>query len=171
MPRHKGGREGVYAENGWHVSDAIDRRLHEKDIDNFDTFYATILEIFSTFNSALPGKHYDAPSRQEIRGLDGNFGFVIYDSVARNLFAAFGKNEGEKLMYWGLTADGSMVISDNLDIIKGSCAKSFAPFPNVSGKQGTKNCGNKSNNHEDQPYESNARAGRMAESKDIKSCI
>ncbi|KAM7265606.1 hypothetical protein ACFE04_003289 [Oxalis oulophora] len=46
---------------------ALYRRLHEKDIDNFDTFYATILEIFSTFNSALPGKHYDAPSRQEIR--------------------------------------------------------------------------------------------------------
>ncbi|KAM7255534.1 hypothetical protein ACFE04_008432 [Oxalis oulophora] len=45
-------------------------------------------------------------------------------------------------MYWGLdsegvlcgvqAADGSVVIFDNLDIIKGSCAKSFAPFPNAS---------------------------------------
>ena len=33
-------------------------------------------------------------------------------------------------MYWGIAADGSVVISEELELIKSSCAKSFAPFPN-----------------------------------------
>jgi hypothetical protein len=32
-------------------------------------------------------------------------------------------------LYWGIAADGSVVISDDLDVIKEGCAKSFAPFP------------------------------------------
>ena len=37
-------------------------------------------------------------------------------------------DEGVKL-YWGIAADGSAVICDDLDVMKASCAKSFAPFP------------------------------------------
>lgn len=32
-------------------------------------------------------------------------------------------------LYWGIAADGSVVISDDLDVVKEGCAKSFAPFP------------------------------------------
>lgn len=32
-------------------------------------------------------------------------------------------------LYWGVAADGSVVISDDLEVIKAGCAKSFAPFP------------------------------------------
>lgn len=39
-----------------------------------------------------------------------------------------GVDEGVK-MYWGIGGDGWLVISDNLEVIKASCAKSFAPFP------------------------------------------
>lgn len=40
-----------------------------------------------------------------------------------------GSDGGVKL-YWGIGgADDSVVISDNLEVIKASCAKSFAPFP------------------------------------------
>lgn len=38
--------------------------------------------------------------------------------------------DGGVSLYWGIAADGSVVISDSLEIIKASCAKSFAPFPN-----------------------------------------
>ncbi|XWS68730.1 hypothetical protein CRYUN_Cryun04dG0116700 [Craigia yunnanensis] len=39
-----------------------------------------------------------------------------------------GADEGIKL-FWGVAADGSVIVSDNLKVIKESCAKSFAPFP------------------------------------------
>lgn len=32
-------------------------------------------------------------------------------------------------LYWGIALDGSVVISDDLEVIKAGCAKSFAPFP------------------------------------------
>lgn len=39
-------------------------------------------------------------------------------------------SDGKIKLFWGLAADGSAVISDDVEVIKQSCAKSFAPFPN-----------------------------------------
>ncbi|WCJ27005.1 aluminum induced protein with YGL and LRDR motifs [Euphorbia peplus] len=68
------------------------------------------------------------PAHQVLRDLEGTFGFVIFDSKAGHVFAALGAEEGVKL-YWGVAADGSAVISDNIEVIKSSCGKSYAPFP------------------------------------------
>ena len=37
--------------------------------------------------------------------------------------------DGEVPLYWGIASDGSVVISDEKMLIKGSCGQSFAPFP------------------------------------------
>ncbi|KAE8727048.1 hypothetical protein F3Y22_tig00005929pilonHSYRG00108 [Hibiscus syriacus] len=45
-----------------------------------------------------------------VKDLDGSFAFVIYDSKTGTVFAALGSDGGVKLC-WGITADGSVVIS------------------------------------------------------------
>ncbi|XP_059671066.1 stem-specific protein TSJT1-like isoform X2 [Cornus florida] len=84
-----------------------------------------VIEAYRTLRDRGP-----YPAHQVLRELDGSFGFVVYDTKAETVFAALGADERVKL-YWGICADGSVVISDNLEVIKASCAKSFAPFPTV----------------------------------------
>ncbi|XVE82878.1 hypothetical protein DITRI_Ditri16bG0041000 [Diplodiscus trichospermus] len=46
------------------------KSLHEQfkdaEINDFDGFHAAILDVLNVINSALPGKHYDAPTRSEV---------------------------------------------------------------------------------------------------------
>ncbi|GMY37325.1 stem-specific protein TSJT1-like [Fagus crenata] len=85
-----------------------------------------VIEAYRTLRDRGP-----YPADQVLKDMDGSFGFVIYDNKAKTVFAALGANEDIRL-FWGIAADGSVVISDNLDVIKASCAKSFAPFPTGS---------------------------------------
>ncbi|GAB4831211.1 hypothetical protein Ancab_005221 [Ancistrocladus abbreviatus] len=82
-----------------------------------------IIEAYRTLRDRGP-----YPADQVLKDLDGSFGFVVYDRNAGTVFAALGADQRVQL-FWGIAADGSAVISDNLDVIKTSCAKSFAPFP------------------------------------------
>lgn len=82
-----------------------------------------VIEAYRTLRDRGP-----YPADQVIKDLDGSFAFVIYDSKVGTVFTALGSDGGIKL-YWGIAADGSVVISDDLQVIKEGCAKSFAPFP------------------------------------------
>ncbi|XP_021740557.1 stem-specific protein TSJT1-like [Chenopodium quinoa] len=82
-----------------------------------------VIEAYRTLRDRGP-----YPADQVLKDLEGCFGFVIFDQTAGTVFAAQGTDQRVKL-YWGIAADGSVVISDNLDVIKSGCAKSFAPFP------------------------------------------
>nr|XP_043609740.1 stem-specific protein TSJT1-like [Erigeron canadensis] len=68
------------------------------------------------------------PAHSVLKDLDGSFGFILYDLKAKTVFVSLSADGGVKL-FWGIAADGSVVISDNLSVIKSSCFKSFAPFP------------------------------------------
>ncbi|URE29090.1 Stem-specific protein [Musa troglodytarum] len=37
--------------------------------------------------------------------------------------------DGRVPLFWGITADGCLAFADDLDLLKGSCGKSLAPFP------------------------------------------
>ncbi|XP_022936793.1 stem-specific protein TSJT1 [Cucurbita moschata] len=82
-----------------------------------------LIEAYRTLRDRGP-----YPADQVLKELDGSFAFVVYDSRVGAVFAALGADGGVKL-YWGITADGSVVISDDVDVIKEGCAKSYAPFP------------------------------------------
>ena len=68
------------------------------------------------------------PAHSVLKDLDGSFGFILYDLKAKTVFVSLSADGGVKL-FWGIAADGSVVICDNLGVIKSSCSKSFAPFP------------------------------------------
>ncbi|KAG4960485.1 hypothetical protein AAZX31_13G225200 [Glycine max] len=82
-----------------------------------------IIEAYRTLRDRGP-----YPVDQVLKELEGSFGFVIYDNKDGTVFVASGSN-GHIGLYWGIAADGSVTISENLELIKASCAKSFAPFP------------------------------------------
>ncbi|XP_061349490.1 stem-specific protein TSJT1-like isoform X2 [Gastrolobium bilobum] len=82
-----------------------------------------IIEAYRTLRDRGP-----YPADQVLKELDGSFGFVIYDNKNGTVFIASGSN-GQIGLFWGIATDGSVVISENLELIKASCAKSFAPFP------------------------------------------
>jgi hypothetical protein len=82
-----------------------------------------VIEAYRTLRDRGP-----YPPDQVVKDLDGSFAFVVYDSKVGTVFTALGSDGGVQL-YWGIAADGSVVISDELHVIKEGCAKSYAPFP------------------------------------------
>ncbi|XP_020115127.1 stem-specific protein TSJT1 [Ananas comosus] len=82
-----------------------------------------VIEAYRTLRDRGP-----YPADQVVKDLSGSFAFVVYDNKAGTVFAAL-SSDGRVPLYWGIAADGSVVICDDRDIIKGSCSKSYAPFP------------------------------------------
>ncbi|PKA62932.1 Stem-specific protein TSJT1 [Apostasia shenzhenica] len=60
--------------------------------------------------------------------LSGNFAFVLFDRATSTVLVA-SDPDGKVPMFWGITADGSLAFADDVKILKGSCGKSLAPFP------------------------------------------
>ncbi|KAK8274965.1 hypothetical protein V6Z11_D10G107100 [Gossypium hirsutum] len=49
-----------------YVFKSLHEQFTESEINSFDDFHAAILDILNVISTALPGKHYDAPSRREV---------------------------------------------------------------------------------------------------------
>lgn len=84
---------------------------------------ALVIEAYRTLRDRGP-----VPADRAIRDLEGVFAFTVYDAATGAVFAALSSDSAIP-MYWGIAADGSAVISDELNIVKTGCGKSFAPFP------------------------------------------
>lgn len=82
-----------------------------------------VIEAYRTLRDRGP-----YPADQVVKDLNGSFAFVIFDNRAGSIFVALSE-DGEIPLYWGIAAEGSVVISDDVEIVKGGCGKSFAPFP------------------------------------------
>lgn len=68
------------------------------------------------------------PIDQVVRDLQGKFAFILYDCVSKNTFSAL-DTDGSVPFFWGADSEGNLVLSDDVQIVKKGCGKSFAPFP------------------------------------------
>ncbi|KAL9240786.1 hypothetical protein vseg_014964 [Gypsophila vaccaria] len=68
------------------------------------------------------------PPNHVIGHLDGDFSFVVFDKSTSTLFVA-SDQYGKIPLYWGITMDGYVAFADDADLLKGSCGKSLASFP------------------------------------------
>jgi hypothetical protein len=82
-----------------------------------------IIEAYRTLRDRGP-----YPAEQVIRDLEGKFAFILYDSSLKTTFIA-SDADGSVPFFWGTDSEGSLVLSDDSEIVKQGCNKSFAPFP------------------------------------------
>ncbi|KAL5213656.1 hypothetical protein ABZP36_002808 [Zizania latifolia] len=82
-----------------------------------------VIEAYRTLRDRGP-----YPADQVVKDLSGSFAFVVFDNKSGAVFAALSA-DGDVPLYWGIAADGSVVICDEREIVKGGCGKSYAPFP------------------------------------------
>ncbi|XP_065863232.1 stem-specific protein TSJT1 [Euphorbia lathyris] len=82
-----------------------------------------VIEAFRTLRDRGP-----YPIDQVVRDFEGKFSFVLYDSTAKAAFIA-ADVDGSVPFFWGSDSEGHLVVSDDDEILKQACGKSFAPFP------------------------------------------
>ncbi|KAJ8765677.1 hypothetical protein K2173_014799 [Erythroxylum novogranatense] len=71
----------------------LHKQFVKKDIKNFEDFHGAILNIFISFNSALPGKHYDVPSRTEVEECFNAWISADEETKKKEVFVNFMKNK------------------------------------------------------------------------------
>ncbi|KAK3149081.1 hypothetical protein QOZ80_3AG0212710 [Eleusine coracana subsp. coracana] len=82
-----------------------------------------IIEAYRTLRDRGP-----YPADQVVRDIGGKFAFVLYDCSTKSVFMA-ADTYGRVPFYWGVDSEDRLVVSDNAEIVKKACGKSFAPFP------------------------------------------
>uniref|UniRef100_A0A3Q7HK21 DUF3700 domain-containing protein n=2 Tax=Solanum lycopersicum TaxID=4081 RepID=A0A3Q7HK21_SOLLC len=85
-----------------------------------------LIEAYRTLRDRGP-----YPPDQAVEDIHGKFVFVLYDSASRSTFLAEVSFDvdGSVPFFWGTDSEGHLVLSDDADIVKHGCGKSFAPFP------------------------------------------
>ncbi|KAL1803873.1 hypothetical protein ACET3Z_032520 [Daucus carota] len=82
-----------------------------------------VIEAYKALRDRAP-----YPPNHVVGHLDGSFAFIVFDKSNSTLFVAADQS-GKVPLYWGITADGHVAIADDADLLKGSCGKSLASFP------------------------------------------
>ncbi|XP_010532583.1 PREDICTED: stem-specific protein TSJT1 [Tarenaya hassleriana] len=87
------------------------------------TEVSIVMEAYRTLRDRGP-----YPADQVVRDLHGKFSFTLFDFSTKTVFLA-ADTDGSVPFFWGTDAEGHLVISDDVEIVKKGCGKSFAPFP------------------------------------------
>ncbi|KAJ3673306.1 hypothetical protein LUZ60_006680 [Juncus effusus] len=84
---------------------------------------AVLIEAYKTLRDRGP-----YPPSKVIRDLNGKFAFVLFDSTQSSTFIATDAYGGVPF-FWGTDSEDRMILSDDVEMVKKACGKSFAPFP------------------------------------------
>ncbi|KAG1368689.1 putative transmembrane emp24 domain-containing protein p24beta3-like [Cocos nucifera] len=95
--------------------------------------FASVDDIYCLFpgrigNIAHLKQQGSYPADQVVRDLNGKFAFILFDCSAKSTFMA-SDTDGSIPFYWGTDSGDHLVFSDDVDVIKKGCGKSFAAFP------------------------------------------
>ena len=82
-----------------------------------------VIEAYKALRDRAPH-----PTNHVISHLDGDFSFIVFDKSTSTLFVA-SDQFGKVPLYWGITSDGYVAFADDANLLKGSCGKSLASFP------------------------------------------
>ncbi|XP_051125881.1 stem-specific protein TSJT1-like isoform X2 [Andrographis paniculata] len=82
-----------------------------------------IVEAYKVLHDRAP-----YPPDQVIKELKGKFAFILFDSKAATVFLARDR-EGSVQLHWGTAGDGSLVCTDDPNVISATCGKCYTPFP------------------------------------------
>ncbi|KAL8162741.1 hypothetical protein V2J09_014230 [Rumex salicifolius] len=82
-----------------------------------------VIEAYRTLRDRGP-----YPVDHVVRDLQGKFAFILYDSTSKVAFMAVDA-DGSIPFYWGTDSEGHLVVSEDVEMVKKGCGKSFAPFP------------------------------------------
>ncbi|RRT35136.1 hypothetical protein B296_00033173 [Ensete ventricosum] len=69
------------------------------------------------------------PPYSMLSHLSGSFAFVLCDLMSSTILVASDVDGMLVRLFWGITSDGFVAFSDDLELLKASCGKSLAPFP------------------------------------------
>ncbi|XP_051128123.1 stem-specific protein TSJT1-like [Andrographis paniculata] len=82
-----------------------------------------VIEAYRTLRDRGP-----YPAEQVVRDIQGKFAFILYDGTSKAVFLASDADASVPL-FWGANAEGHLVVSDDSELVKQGCSKSFAQFP------------------------------------------
>ncbi|PKA59736.1 Stem-specific protein TSJT1 [Apostasia shenzhenica] len=82
-----------------------------------------VIEAYRTLRDRGP-----YPADQVVRDIHGKFAFVLFDSSTKSTFIA-ADADGSVPFFWGTDSEDHLILSDDVEILKKACGKSFAPFP------------------------------------------
>ncbi|CAN8267678.1 unnamed protein product [Cochlearia groenlandica] len=82
-----------------------------------------VIEAYRTLRDRGP-----YPADKVVRDFVGKFSFILFDGVKKIVFAA-ADADGSLPFFWGNDAEGHLVLSDDTEMVKKGCSKSYGPFP------------------------------------------
>jgi len=82
-----------------------------------------VIEAYRTLRDRGP-----YPADKVVRDFGGKFSFILFDGSSKSTFIA-ADADGSVPFFWGTHSQGHLVLSDDVEIVKKGCNKSFAPFP------------------------------------------